>query len=536
MEGPKGRAWRATRAMLRKHHLRAMKRALRFWDQAPANALRTLVWLALVPRLVAAFLSPGYFAHDDHFLIAEAAGSWSDGFDFDHWLPWNQGPDAQPSGHSFFYVGLHYLLFVALKAMGLTDPKALMTVVRLLHALWSLVTVRMGYRIAARLSDPLTAWRTGLLLALLCYMPFLSVRNLVEVACIPLLMLGAWQLVRGEGGPTVREAALAGLWIGLAMNVRFQTIFFAAGPGLALLLQRKWRPMLAYGLAVFIPLAVIQGAIDLVLWGRPWAEVTQYVRFNLTHTTDYGVLPWYNYLLLLAGLFIPPFSLAVLFGFFRRPRPLALWLPVFLFLAIHSWFPNKQERFMLPIVPLFLVLGFTGWEAWRSRSGWWQRHEGLWRGTVAGLWALNLVLLPMLTATYSKRSRVEALYALRSERPLNGLIVEDGEEDDPPMPPLFYLGQWDMGVFPWGLAHAHDDLRSYLTERGLDGRTHHVLFIGTGALPARMERLARSYGPIEVIGAAQPGFVDRVVHWLNPVNRNETIILARIRDKQNRTP
>jgi hypothetical protein len=31
-----------------------------------------------------------------------------------------------------------------------------------------------------------------------------------------------------------------------------------------------------------------------------------------------------------------------------------------------------------------------------------------------------------------------------------------------------------------------------------------------------------------VTGRAEPGLLDRTVHWLNPVNRNETIVIARV--------
>lgn len=95
-----------------KQHLRTMiGRITRFWNIPPLNALGVLTLIALIPRLVAAVLSQGYFAHDDHFLIIDAAGSWVNGFDYNDWLPWNQGADPTPTGHSFFYVGLHYLLF-----------------------------------------------------------------------------------------------------------------------------------------------------------------------------------------------------------------------------------------------------------------------------------------------------------------------------------------------------------------------------------------------------------------------------------------
>ena len=488
------------------------------------HPLAVLTALALLPRMVAAFFSGGYFAHDDHFLIIEAAGSWVDGHDYNNWLPWNQGEVPRPSGHSFVYVGLHYLLFSGLKALGMTDPKALMVVVRVLHALWSLIVVRVGYRIALRLGDRTIAWNTGLFLALFYFMPFLAVRNLVEVACIPFLMLGSWRLVRSTS-PSLRELFLAGLWIGLAMNIRFQTLFLAIGPGLALLLQRRPAGALAYGGGVLLPLAVFQGGIDLFLWGRPFAELSEYVLYNLDNTTTYGVLPWYNYLLLLLGIYIPFLSLGVVFGFFRRTDPFLVWLPTVLFLAIHSYFPNKQERFLLPIVPLFFVLGHVGWETWRRSSAWWQQRTGLWRGISTFVWTLNLLVLPVLCFSSSKRSRVEALYALRDVEDVRGLVMEDSAEGEAPMPPLFYGGLWTTTVVPW--TSRDGDLAAELARYPSAIRPNVVLFFGTEDLVDRMARVTVAMGPLEVIGVAEPGVLDRTVHWLNPVNRNEAILIAR---------
>jgi hypothetical protein len=67
----------------------------------------------------------------------------------------------------------------------------------------------------------------------------------------------------------------------------------------------------------------------------------EYVLYNMANPTTYFDQPWYNYFLLLAGILIPPFSLAIMFGFFRRATPLLVWLPVVLFLAFHSYHPNK---------------------------------------------------------------------------------------------------------------------------------------------------------------------------------------------------
>jgi hypothetical protein len=486
--------------------------------------LAALTLIALVPRLLASFFSGGYFAHDDHFLIIESSASWVQAAKYSTWLPWNQVREPQPSGHSFFYVGIHYLLFQFFEWLRFTDPKAQMIIVRLIHALWSLIVVRMGYLIALRLSDREIAWPAGLFLALFYFMPFLSVRNLVEVVCIPFLMLGAYQLIRDPEGPAGKAALIAGIWIGMSMNIRFQTIFFAAGPGLAFLFQRQFKQMFLYGFGLVIPLIVIQGSLDMLIWKKPFVEIAEYVRYNLENTTTYGTLPWYNYLLLLLGIFIPPFSIALFFGFFRRTTPLTLWLAILLFLAIHSYFPNKQERFLLPMIPLFFILAYVSWEQWRLRSSWWQQRQRLWKGIVLFIWCINIPVMLVLSIGYSKRSRVEAMDILK-DRPVNGLVVEDSFEGDPPLPPLYYMRRWHMEVIMWSDKNA--DLDSAFTRLPTHNWPNVVLFFGEEELEQRKERLERVMGPLRIEAKAEPGLVDKVVHWLNPVNRNETIVIAR---------
>lgn len=492
---------------------------------------RPILWLtliALLPRLLAAFFSGGYFAQDDHFLVIEAAQSWVDHFDYNDWLPWSQGADPSPTGHVMLYPGFHYLLFELCNWLGLTDPSLKMVVVRLLHALWSLIVVRTGYRIALRLSNPGTAWRCGLFLALFYFMPFLSVRNLVETVSIPPLMLCAWWLVRTGDHPGRKAVFIAGLFAGLAVDLRFQTAFFGCGAGLALLLLRDLRGAVVFGLGMLVPFLLVQAGIDLVIWGRPFAEITEYVQYNLANSTTYFNQPWYNYLLVLAGIFIPPFSLAVMFGFFKRPRPLLIWLPVFSFLFFHSIFPNKQERFILSIVPLVFILGYTAWEAFRERSAWWRRHRRLWRGVLVWTWALNIVLLVPLCFSYSKRERVEAMLMLRN-RNVKEIIIEDTVEKDPPMLPLFYLGQWH--VTQKVLTDPNTDIKALAGK--MDGRngTNVALFIGAEQLDGRVRRMEQALGPMQLIGRAEPGLLDRVIHWLNPVNRNVVITIYAIGGK-----
>lgn len=499
----------------------------RFLAFSQRDPLLALTLIALVPRMLAAFFSGGYFAHDDHFLVVEAAGSWVAGSDYNNWLPWHQGDDPRPTGHSLFYAGLHYLLFVVLKFLGITAPATLIIVVQLLHAIWSLVVVRVGYRILLHLSrDAGMAWRGGLFLALFYFMPFLAVRTLAEVACIPFLMLGAWHAIRTMENSSWRSALLAGVFFGLAIDLRFQTLFFAAGAGLGFLLLRRVKAATVFGAGVLLPLLVVQGGVDIYLWGRPFAELSEYVLYNMANATTYFDQPWYNFLLLLSAVFVPPFSLCIVFGFFRRWKPLPLWLAAFAFLAFHSWHPNKQERFIFPLLPLFFVLGYVAWEHWRLASAWWHARPGLWKGLMRFTWGLNTVILVVLCFSFSKRSRVEAMEILREQPEVKGIIVEDTYEHGPPMMPLFYLDDYEVGVIE--VADTTFDLPSTIANYVPERQADHVLFFGLEDLEARRARMEGIVGPLTEVGRARPGFLDRTVHWLNPVNRNETIVVTRM--------
>src|ERR1041384_3880885 len=100
----------------------------KYWQEKP---LVCIMIAAAFFRLLAVIFSKGFGMHDDHFLVIEAAQSWVDHFDYNDWLP----PRAtQPSGHSLFYVGLHYFLFKGLQAIGIFDPQIKMYIVRFLHA------------------------------------------------------------------------------------------------------------------------------------------------------------------------------------------------------------------------------------------------------------------------------------------------------------------------------------------------------------------------------------------------------------------
>src|ERR1051326_4935332 len=230
-----------------------IERLKKLWEEKP---LRLILFSAIFFRVVIVIFSKGYAVHDDHFLVTESSQSWVDHFDYNDWLP---SSSSQPSGHSWFYSGLHYFLFKFLQMIGIFDPQVKMYIVRSIHAVLSLVTVVLGFRIADFLSGKRTARTVGILLALYWFFPFASVRNLVEVVCIPFVMIATWMLVKPPRMNFYLHFFLAGIIAGIAFSIRFQSVLLVGGLGLALLFQKKWKEAILYGVGALLCMASFQG-------------------------------------------------------------------------------------------------------------------------------------------------------------------------------------------------------------------------------------------------------------------------------------
>ena len=437
----------------------------KYWEEKP---LLIVVFSALFFRLLAVLFSKGYGMHDDHFLIIEAAQSWADNHDYNNWLPSKEAANG-PSGHSLFYTGMHFLFFKVLQFLGLYDPQFKMYLVRLLHAAFSMITVVLGYRIALHYKGKELARHVGLLLGLLWFMPMLSVRNLIEVVCVPFLITATWLLIKNEQNNKSSIAFLAGLLAGMAFSIRFQSSLFIAGIGLVLLIQKNWKAAISYGFGAALSIGILQGITDFILWKRPFAEFAEYVRYNIENANNYNTQAWYQYFLLIGGILIPPISLFMLFGFFRSwKKYFLLFLPSFIFLAFHSYFPNKQERFIFPIIPFLVIVGSMGWAEWVQQSKFWQGRKKLLKGIWMWFWIINIIPLLAVSVAYSKRNRVEAMTYLSKKTDVRYLVIEDSNRDDFLMPPLFYLRNFNSNAWGvYGVTNQHSVKDLYLEQQKL---------------------------------------------------------------------
>ena len=476
------------------------------------SSFKLILFVGIIIRVIAAIFSEGYGMHDDHFLVIEASTSWVDGYDYNDWLPWSEGNRGKPEGHSFTYVGLNYIFFYIVKFFGFSDPKTLMLFNRLLHALLSLLVVYFGIKITDKISNRKNAVIVGWLLALVSVIPFLSVRNLVELSAIPFMIWGVWLLIKNE---TKINFLYAGLLVGLAVSFRYQISVFAIGVGIYYFFKWEFKNFFIYTLGLMIAFGFTQGVVDYLIWGYPFAEFITYSLYNMEEGVQY--LPNSNYLMyfwVLMGVLLFPLGLLVCIGFFRSVKKyFLLFLPTIIFILFHTFYPNRQERFILTVLPFFIILGVVGYQSLMDRVFW----RKLWNVSFVIFWILNIPLVIALSFHYSKKSRVEAMYSLYNNNIENERILLEGSRNTKPSQmPKFYANSWYCS-----LTDRIDTTQSLEVFEG--NKYDYIFFFGDEELKSRINEYRLIYPKLSLVKKCEPSMIDNIARTLNPRNSNQYI-------------
>ncbi|MBK5285919.1 MAG: hypothetical protein JJE25_11010, partial [Bacteroidia bacterium] len=339
------------------------------------------------------------------------------------------------------------------------------------------------------------------------------------------LMLGTWQLMKAEDNKReLIQYLIAGIWFGLALNVRYQSALFIGGIGLALILQKKFIPSLIVGITVAFIFMLIQLPVDYALWHRPFAEFSEYVNYNIQNAGEYISKPWYFYIVFISGLLIPPMSIFLMLGFFYQwKKRLLIFLPVLIFFIFHSYFENKQERFILTVVPFIIILGSTGINNYFLSNIKWRnfyRH----RFMQIFFWSINLILLSVITVTYSKKAKVESMVYLSHCDDKHSFIIEDSNHNsDYVMLPHFYLNNWKS----YYQINESSDRKSFVENLDKKDFPEYVLFVEEKNLEKRVADLKQFIPAMKYETTIKPGFIDNILHRLNPRNANQSIFIYR---------
>jgi hypothetical protein len=493
------------------------------------------MFAGLFVRLLAVIFSKGYMMIDDHFLIVEVAGSWADGFDAKAWLPWTEGNHG-PGYISLLYVGSVWLFFEGLQYVGVSDPEEQMMWLRLLHAFYSMFIIYFGYKIVEKLSDWKTARLAGLILALLAFMPNFSVRQLPEMVCIPPLLASAYFLILGRSKQYWKYALFAGIAAGIAIGIRYQSGLIVLGMGIALIFEKRFKSTVIFGVMGLLIFAVTQ-LPDYYLWHKPFAHLEEYIRHNLAYKDQYVTGPWHKYIWTLLGFLIPPISVFLVFGMARRfKKDLVLILGILIFLVIHSIFPNKQERFILPIIPFIIISGLVGWRSFQAHSSFWQKRGWVNTFCWSWFWTINVVAMLVFTLSYSHKSHVESMLWLGRQPDFQNFVQEYSHADHAALPPRYYVQNWQSNyVIDRSIDIEFQRERQLVSTR--QATPNYVLFYQQNNLEERVYQLQEIYGPLQFMKKFDPSRLDKLLHRLNPHNKLEEIYVYKVMPvKEKRIP
>lgn len=498
------------------------------------NPLKVILIIALVVRVLAALFSKGYAFHDDHFDVIRVAQDWVDGIP--HWIA-----DAIPPNHSMFYAGINALFIYILEAFGIHDPQYKMVFIRLVHALYSMLIVYYGYKITMRLSgNKDDAVIVGLMLSLLWFMPFLGVKNLVEMVCIPPLMAAFYKAIKAK--VSTKDWLFIGLLVGLSFTFRYHVIIFAGGLGLLMLFRKQFIPGIIFSLGFIVSAFLVIGVIDVVFWEYPFQSIISYFQYNAENAYNYSTGPFYRFFLTVIGFTVLPVSLFLLVGYVKGWKiSKELMLAATLFFLIHSIFPNKQERFIIPFFPFFIILGVIGWNQIVRKSN---KYQIAIKGSWWFFWSLNIVATIALALTYSKKDRIEPLSYLSHQEDVQAVLIESSSNGIKHVPD-FYLGgvaveysQLNETKFGLPAENAADamvvihtrpawksleDVRKEYTDTGI--KPNYVIFKRKEALEARKQEILELFENQRLVEMEKvtPSFFDLLLHKMNPRVHKEEV-------------
>ena len=487
--------------------------------------IKQVLLIGLLFRLLAVFYSKGYGFHDDHFETLELVDRWQHGISF----LWT---GSNVHVFSLIYPGFLYLIFKGCHLLGLNDPEQITFVSRLIHALFSLLSIFYGYKLTIRLTgNKKTGIIVALAMAIFWIFPFMAVRNLREFVCVPFLLIASYHIADNKF--SYRSIFLSTLFFALAFSVRLQIVFIPVGIGIFLLFQKgQIKKGLAFAVFSVIGFMLTQGLFDTVYYGDPFASVAEYLRFNSDKTNiemqPQG--PWYQYIGTVAGLVwaFPFLLLAAGYIYTARMNPASkmLFWGSLLFFAFHSYYSNKQERFILPFIPYFLMLGIIGFKELYnqySNKKWLVKSTKFFMGWFI---VLNTIALLVISVTYSKRSRVEAMVYLYKKGDVSNLIMES--DNGSPRPPLFYLGK-QFNYYELKMNDSLPVLTQYI-DKGTYPLPNYIIMSGNKHFEERLNRLKTMYPELQYETDIKPGLIDKIAYQLNPKhNVNETWHIYKIK-------
>lgn len=481
----------------------------------------TCLIVALLLRLLAVFFSKGYMASDDYYETVKIAyqGVQSGLTDEQGMLKWDV-VKPENIGRSPLYVLFLYSIMKVQHFAGITDLDSMMYLIRSIHALLSLLIIWFGYKyIFESTRDKNYALLGGLILGAHFLAPYLAVRNMIEQVSADLFLPAIFFAYIGVRDKKPQHLIMAGILSGLSWMVRFNiSLAILPIPFAIWFLKRSLRPALYYTAGLLL-IILFSGTLDMIYLGY-FGQSSLNILRSFLFSTEPPPLPqplWFFFLLTL-GAFVPPFSFYFIFSFFRKKLlqdHLILFSAALSFFLIHTLIAHKEERFIIPIFPLLVIMGVVGLRSFLMKNSIATWNRKLFKASA--IWAAfaSCALLPIFTTNYGHKSIVDTFIYLGRQNIDRPILIDSTER---------------MRLFPYEYAELKrtDFIELYSWDSlGVIGKTNpafdsidYVIIFSENSLQCHLDSLEKYLGRLQLVFKSDPSLVDNILHRLNPLHNH----------------
>lgn len=320
--------------------------------------------------------------------------------------------------------------------------------------------------------------------------PMIFTRPLIENLSAPFLFISCWAACEYFKKPQLKHLFISVATLTLACTFRFQAISCATALVLVVVIKRSWRDILPLILAGLLGL-FLSGTLDWIYKGGFHASFLAYSRYQAENIHRFGAQPAYVFVALFLGLSMPPLLFQRYHNFSWRTHysnlvpALLFW---FIFTLAHSVVVHKEERFMVPMLPIFFIL-LTPLATYT-----WKHSKR--RTTI--FYALNFSLLPLASLNASQTNLINAARFVAHHPEFKSVVGVDGT-----------LFNFPNAFIPRPLTIK--DISSADLTKGTAFQCGEILLIRKDIREsiAKLEYM-------QFLGSSEPGFLEWVVIKLNP--------------------
>ncbi|TGK00933.1 hypothetical protein EHO59_13520 [Leptospira semungkisensis] len=386
-----------------------------------------LLCLGIAVRIATSIFNSGYLALDDYYILFFSVPAQSES------LGLVDNVQAVPEIRSLIPDAIIRAFARTAYLVGFDDPLNQIQFVFACLGILSSITIWIGYRYLKYLHSetneepknysiwiPLVG---TFLLSLHFLMPFVSTRSLIESMSAPFILGSVFCASVYWRSGDYKQLGWSLALLSIASLFRFQAGICAIAlfslVAYKSIHEKKLKDV--YIFAVYsITLVLLTGIPDLIFRDSFHSSLRSYISYNMHHSAEYGTSPWYAYIPTILGASLFPFLIGKYEGFPWKTAYTKL-IPALIFCAffliVHSLIPHKEERFLLPILPLMLIVLAP------LCAYWWGKEKKRISTRRFLFFLVNFLLLGLLSFFTIQNNTIELVRYLNSHTEIKELYV-----------------------------------------------------------------------------------------------------------------